>query len=507
MGRVRSAIRRRAGSGRPVAALLALAALAAGCGGAGSPPTAQPATAPPAAPTVRLLLAGDAMLGRGVARLAPDEALAGIRAQVAAADVAVANLESPLTTRPHDPAAGPNALEADPAAARQLAAAGFDALSVANNHAGDAGPGTVGDSLAALAAAGLVGIGGGATADEALAPHVIEANGLRIALLAFDATGQGPGAGPDRAGVAAWDEAVAQAAVERARAGADVVVVGLHAGTEYVPAADPYTLRLAGLLARWGVDVVWASGPHVVQPFAVLDPDGDGRPTVVAASLGNLIFDQHAPGTRQGALLEVVLGRDGARAYRVGDTDHEDGPVRFVGWRPPAGDAALLDDGWWSLARPVAPAPTAVAAPVGFPGDVVDATRGDADGDGTADLVVAFRRPARARVGRELLPADQRVDALGRTAHVGVYRDRPLESRWVAGTLADPVSHLAACDGALAVGYSTLDDDAVVRTGAWRWGGFGFVTLPDLPGPGTPACADVDGDGASDPLVLERSTA
>lgn len=487
-------------------------ALVTACEGAGSTSGQHAATvtAPAAstpAHTARLLFAGDVMLGRGVARLEPDEALAGIRPQVGAADVAVANLESPLTARPHDPTAGPNALEADPAAARLLATAGFDALAVANNHAGDAGPGTVTGTLAALAAAGLPGIGGGATAAEAIEPRVVQANGLRIALLAFDATGQGPAAGQGTEGVAAWDEAAAHAAVERARAGADVVVVGLHAGAEYVPTADPYTMRLAGLLASWGVDVVWAAGPHVVQPFAVLDPDGDGRPTVVAASLGNLLFDQHAPGTRQGALLEVVAGPDGIRAYRVGDTDHLDGPVRFAGWRPPPGDAVLLDDGWWSLTRPAQPLPRAAAPPDDFPGDVVDASLGDADGDGTDDLVVAFRRPSRARVGGELVPAEQRVDGSGRTAHVGVYRPDPLESRWVAGTLVDPVARVAACDGTIAVGYSTLVDDALVRTGAWRWGGFGFVTLPDLTGPGTPACADVDGDGASDPLVLERSTA
>jgi hypothetical protein len=67
------------------------------------------------------------------------------------------------------------------------------------------------------------------------------------------------------------------------------------------------------------------------------------------------------------------------------------------------------------------------------------------------------------------------------------------------------VAALAPCDGALAVAYSTLNDPTVVATGAWRWGGFGFVPLPDLPGAGTPACADVDGDGLLDPLVLERS--
>src|SRR3990170_1448692 len=88
-------------------------------------------TAPPArsGAAVRLLFAGDVMLGRGVARVAasdPAGLFSGIRLEVASADLAVANLESPLTSRPPDPPSGPNALEAPAAAAGRLAEAGFD---------------------------------------------------------------------------------------------------------------------------------------------------------------------------------------------------------------------------------------------------------------------------------------------------------------------------------------------------------------------------------------------
>ena len=89
------------------------------------------------------LFAGDVMLGRGVAPVAaadPHALFAGVRDEISAADLAVANLESPLTLRRHLPAFGPNALEARPASAALLRGAGFDALAIANNHAGDAGP-------------------------------------------------------------------------------------------------------------------------------------------------------------------------------------------------------------------------------------------------------------------------------------------------------------------------------------------------------------------------------
>lgn len=487
---------------RGLIALLLLSACAA--------PAAEPRDVPgsPAA-SVRLLFAGDVMLGRGVAGIPVSEPagpLAGVRWPVASADLALANLESPLTTASHDPAAGPNALEAPPSAAAFLAAAGFDAAAIANNHAGDAGPATVPDTVDALAAEGLPAVGAGASLAEAFSPLVVEVHGLRVALLAFDATGAGPRAGPSSPGVAWWDEDLARAAVSRAASSADLVAVGLHGGLEYVPSADPYLLEVARILARAGADVVWGHGAHVIQPVRTIDPDGDGRPTVVATSLGNLLFDQHAPGTRRGALLEVLAGRDGVRAYRVGTAEHRAGPATFRGWGPPRGDAVALGGAWWSLARAVGPEPGGGPMDLAaFEGDVADSALGDPDGDGRPDLVVAFRRPFRARDAGLGLRRGSLVDALGRSAHVGLFGPEDLRPRWVAGTLARPVPELAACDGALAVAYSTLDEPGIVAAGAWRWGGFGFVALADLPGPGVPSCSDVDGDGAADALVLERS--
>jgi len=467
---------------------------------------AAPATAP-SGPTVRLLFAGDVMLGRGVAASAgadPGGLFTGIRFEVSSADLAVANLESPLTLRRHDPASGPNALEARPASAGLLAAAGFDAVGVANNHAGDAGPHTVTDTILALSRAGLVAVGGGSSAARAYEPRMIEVGHVRVALLAFDATGQGPPAGRETAGVASWDEQAVRAAVLRARSEADVVAVGIHGGTEYVPATDPHLMHLAREVASWGADIVWGQGPHVVQPIRVIRARHDGRPTIVATSLGNLLFDQHIPGTRTGALLEVLVGADGVRAFRIGSA-RAAVPVQFLGWRLPRGDAVALGAEWWTLARPVKPlAAKRPRSLAGFKGEVADAAIGDPQGNGGRQLVVAFRRPFRPTNISALVSRRELVDRRGLTAHVGLYRPRDLRPLWVAGTLLRPVAAVAACDGAIAVAYSRLNGSTTVATGAWRWGGFGFLTLPELPGPGVAACANVD--GRLDPVALNRSS-
>jgi hypothetical protein len=75
---------------------------------------------------------------------------------------------------------------------------------------------------------------------------------------------------------------------------------------------------------------------------------------------------------------------------------------------------------------------------------------------------------------------------------------------WAAGTLQRPVAQVAVCDGSLALGFDALDDPAVVATGAWTWWSFGFAIAPELVGPGTPACADVDADGKLDPIIIDR---
>jgi len=461
----------------------------------------------PSKRAVRLVFAGDVMLGRGVAPVAnasPDEVFAGIRFEVSSADLAMANLESPLTRRSHR--LGPDALEAPPSSARLLAAAGFDAVTVANNHAGDAGPATVGDTLRALRSARIAAVGAGASPELAFAPRIVSTGGLRVALLAFDATLEGPRPSGGNAGVAWWDPKLAHAAVKEARARADIVVVALHGGAPYAPETDQFLIHLGRSLASWGADIVWAAGPHVVQPVRVV-PSGDGgRPAVVATSLGNLLFDQHIPGTRSGALLEVLAGSDGVRAYRVGRTVAA-APTSFLGWKQPGADAVELDGGWWTLARPVKPAlvkrPASLAR---FKGEVTAAAIGDAEGNGGRQLVVSFRRPFSPTKVNVLVPRRRLLDRRNLTAHIGLYRPRDLRPLWVAGTLLRPVSGLAVCDGSLAVAYSTLNDPSTAGTGAWKWGGFGFAPLADLPGTGRPACADVDGDGRLDPLILERSS-
>jgi gamma-polyglutamate biosynthesis protein CapA len=295
--------------------------------------------------SVVLLFGGDVMVGRGVQELAgsePARVFAGLAPVLGPVAFVAANLESPLTSRPPMHADDPNALLADPGWAPVLARAGFDVLSMANNHAGDAGHGGVGDSIRALRDAGIAPIGVGPSAASARVGIVRRFGDVRVGMLAFDASETGSIGTDGRLGVAPWSPVTARRAVVRMQRRADVVTVALHGGTSYSIRPDPNVVAIADRLAEWGVDVVWVSGPHLIQPVRAVDPDGDGKITVVATSLGNLIFDQWFGGMAQGLLMAVRIDRHGVTAWRVGRTTLDGPRVVFLGW------------GSWSRAAPEA---------------------------------------------------------------------------------------------------------------------------------------------------------
>jgi poly-gamma-glutamate synthesis protein (capsule biosynthesis protein) len=496
---------------RTFAAAILAAAILASCGsGLAADPVWEDARLPvvvaPGSTTVRMLFVGDVMLGRSVAPIVaadPDGLLAEVRHVISQADIALLNLESPLTHGRHE-SDTPHALEADPAAAPLLARAGFDVAALANNHSGDAGLRGIRDTVEALVDAGMRAIGVGVDGDTAAAPLMVETGSIRVALLAFDLTWQGPAAGAEP-GLAEWETATVRNAVAAAQAAADVVVVGIHGGIEYRSAGgDPIVSPALTLLAELGVDVVWGHGPHVVQPLTTM-PAGNGRELVAASSLGNFLFDQRAGETGTGAVFEVLADSDGVIAYRIGSTDHSDLRPAFLGWEPPTGNAVVIGGEWWELVRvdDWAESATVPVATAGFPhGDVFAGVEGDLTGDGNPEVIVSYRSPFVANLGNRG-NEDLYADARGRAAHFGLFEPGSWRKIWAAGTVPRPIATLQACGRVLGFGYSTLDDLRVVATGAAIWRGFGFSFMPDLEGSGDLHCRDIDDDGTAE-LVVAR---
>jgi hypothetical protein len=226
-----------------------------------------------------------------------------------------------------------------------------------------------------------------------------------------------------------------------------------------------------------------------------------------------------APGDiRTPGHIEVLSDAQGLYAYRVRGPDGR--------WVLPTGDAVLLDEAWWTPLRPlveVGPGTDAQGvvrtvprrrlaerltppwARAGERARLTAVTVGDLTQDGEPELVVSFRRPFRRTFINVTRPRRVWTDRQGLSAHLGLYRPDDLSEIWVAGTLTRPVAAVAACDSVLAVAYDRLDDASIVETGAWRWVVFGFLPVEPLPGPGIPVCVDIDGDGRTEPAIMERS--
>jgi hypothetical protein len=313
---------------RRTAPLLAAAALLlAGCSEPAEPdavptppPTSEapPAEVPPetAAPTpeppiTRLLVTGDVMLTRGVRD--PRAALAPMRDLLRGADLTVGNLESTLSTD-GSPTQGGDSFGAGPELLPVLADAGFDAVSLANNHTGDYGEKALGETVKALQQSPIRPFGAGADVSEAQAPAVLTApDGTTYAFLGFNAIGETPAAGRDTPGalevrmpprtgpLQEADLARVTRAVRRAAASADVVVVLPHWGTQYTHRPEPIQRRVARRLVNAGADLVAGGHPHWVQGLDRVDD------VPVVHSLGNFVFDMDfMEQTLEGVVLETT---------------------------------------------------------------------------------------------------------------------------------------------------------------------------------------------------------
>jgi poly-gamma-glutamate synthesis protein (capsule biosynthesis protein) len=250
------------------------------------------------ADTTTLLFVGDMMLGRHVERLARERQdwvfpFRRIVDRVRGATIAFGNLECIAAE-----GGAPTPFRADPRVLEGLRDAGFDVVSVANNHAMDAGPEALDRMLRRLRALGITPTGVRTDAGQDVA--IVHANGLRVGFLAYSWF---VGDFPPAAGlplIAGTDRAEMVADIARARPAVDYLVVSLHMGLEGARHASEPQRQKARAAIDAGADLVVGHHPHVPQELERYR----GKP--IAYSLGDFVFD-HPDVSVEGAMLEVAL--------------------------------------------------------------------------------------------------------------------------------------------------------------------------------------------------------
>ncbi len=256
------------------------------------------------------------MLSRGVAGEIkkngddPGHPFAKIKNHLNSGDIVFGNLENPVTPG-REIMMPERVLRADPGTVTGLQKAGFTVLSLANNHTHDFGTQGLLDTFSYLEQAGLEYAGAGKTENEAFAATYIEAKGYRLAFLAFCDHILLPEtclAEADRPGVAYFDRDKMRDAIRKAREKADIVVVSMHAGSEYEPAPDLAQTRFAHLAVDAGADLVLGHHPHVLQRVE------EYKGKHIFYSLGNFIFDQQwSRTTRESLLAKIFIDTEGVK--------------------------------------------------------------------------------------------------------------------------------------------------------------------------------------------------
>jgi poly-gamma-glutamate synthesis protein (capsule biosynthesis protein) len=235
-------------------------------------------------------------------------------------DIAVANLEAPISARGFPNPRKRYRFRMPPGSAAALEKAGLDLLLFGNNHGLDFGGDAFDDTLVDLEKAGLPMVGAGRDISEAARARILGTGPGRIAFVGYaffpnetlGFTTAEAAAGPHRAGVSA-DEAASMEAVRRAAASGATVVVLAHGGTEYVESPSLAARKLYARFIDAGAALVAGTHPHLLQGCEARSG------SLIAYSLGNFLFTGEAepPAAWKSAILDFLVYRGKVRGLAI----------------------------------------------------------------------------------------------------------------------------------------------------------------------------------------------
>jgi len=250
---------------------------------------------------------GDIMLARGVEYMVDKYGngdfkfpFLNIADDLKEADILFGNLESVISDKGRK-IGSIYSFRAEPEAINGLTYAGFDVLSVANNHIFDYGREAMEDSFKRLEQAGIDYIGGGFNKKQVRSGITKELKETKITFLGYNSEGSEYWQVGKSSGIGWLDERIKDD-IEKAKEKSDLVFVSFHFGEEYQFQPSSEQQYFSYLAIDSGADLVIGHHPHTIQPVEKY------KDSWIAYSLGNFIFDQgHIDGTMEGLLLEIII--------------------------------------------------------------------------------------------------------------------------------------------------------------------------------------------------------
>jgi len=224
------------------------------------------------------------------------------------ADIAIGNLEGPLTSICNsEMALDKEYVFRSPAekVAPALKKAGFNLLSLANNHILDYGVSGMNDTIDALSAHNIYSVGAGENINQARAGTIIKTADSKLGFLSYSLTfPEYFWATENSPGTAFGHEQQIKEDIKRLKQQADSVIVSFHWGREKITELRPYQPKLAHAAIDAGAALVIGHHPHVLQ--AVEKYNGG----LIIYSLGNFVFGSYSADAKTSVIAIITLNNN-----------------------------------------------------------------------------------------------------------------------------------------------------------------------------------------------------
>ena len=181
--------------------------------------------------------------------------------------------------------------------------AGFNMVSLANNHTLDRGKAAIVNSVNYWKSKENVLTAGSYLSEEdRIKDNIFVKNNISYTMLSYTTDTNGISIpGGESYLVDVYEPNKVREDIGRVRDKVDVLIVAMHWGTEYSNYVNNSQRKIAEYLSSLGVDIIIGAHPHVIQPVTFI-----GK-TLVIYSLGNAISSQEGPNKLSGLMMSVNI--------------------------------------------------------------------------------------------------------------------------------------------------------------------------------------------------------
>ncbi len=255
---------------------------------------------------VKMIAVGDIMLSRAVEQKMieyqdykyPFLKIAEI---TSGADLVFGNLETAIIPG-RIIKSGEMVFRTDPKSAEGLKFAGFNVLSLANNHIMNFSKAGLESTIKILDENNISHVGAGLNSEDIYKPGTKNIKGTKFAFFAFAYNFDQRESSGEIYGVANMEIEKMKEIVGKAKLENDIVIVSMHAGTEYAVSPNKQQKEFARSAIDAGADLIIGHHPHTVQTVEKY------KGKYIIYSLGNFVFDQMwSDETRLGAMAEIIF--------------------------------------------------------------------------------------------------------------------------------------------------------------------------------------------------------